>query len=164
MYHWRASLDTALGPVDLAFTDRYGGASAAPYDALNLALEGDDDPAVCAANLRLVADDLAPGATVVDMRQVHGNVVDVVEDRRTSARPEADADDVGRQPDDATRRSSAHDVGCRTDNVVQRSSPDGDVGQPDNVALRSSARSRRVSVNRCVRRGSEQTTTSSPPP
>lgn len=91
MYHWRASLDTALGPVDLAFTDRYGGASAAPYDELNLALEGDDDPAVCAANLRLVADDLAPGATVVDMRQVHGNVVDVVEDRRTSARPEADA-------------------------------------------------------------------------
>jgi polyphenol oxidase len=62
-----------------------------PYDELNLALEGDDDLDVCAANLRLVVDDFAPGATLVDMRQVHGKTVDVVEDRRTSARPEADA-------------------------------------------------------------------------
>lgn len=87
MYHWR----TSVGPVDLAFTDRHGGASAAPFDELNLALAGGDDPEVCAANLRLVAEDFAPGAVVVDMRQVHGSTVDVVEDRRTSARPEADA-------------------------------------------------------------------------
>jgi polyphenol oxidase len=87
VYHWRAS----VGPVDLAFTDRYGGASGAPFDELNLALEGRDDPETCAANLRLVAADFAPGAAVVDMRQVHGSVVDVVEDRRTIARPEADA-------------------------------------------------------------------------
>lgn len=87
MYHWR----TSLGPVDLAFTDRYGGASAAPFDELNLALEGEDDPEVCAANLRLVADDFAPGAVVADMRQVHGNAVDVVEDRPSAVRPEADA-------------------------------------------------------------------------
>lgn len=87
MYFWRSS----RGPVDLAFTDRYGGVSAAPYDELNLALEGGDDPDVRAANLRLVVDDFAPGAGFVDMRQVHGNDVDVVEDRRTSARPEVDA-------------------------------------------------------------------------
>jgi YfiH family protein len=98
VYHWRTSLSSARGPVDLAFTDRYGGASAAPFDELDLALEGDDDPVVCAANLHLVATDFAPGATVADMRQVHGNVVDVVEDRRSSTRPEADAL-VTTQPD-----------------------------------------------------------------
>jgi YfiH family protein len=87
VYFWR----TSHGPVDLAFTDRYGGASAVPYDELNLALEGDDDPDVCAANLRRVVEDFAPGAVVADMRQVHGTTVDVVEDRRSSERPEADA-------------------------------------------------------------------------
>ena len=91
MYHWRTTLHSALGPVDLAFTDRYGGASAVPYDALNLALEGDDDPDVRAANLRLVTEDFAPGAAVADMRQVHGRTVDVVEERVGTARPEADA-------------------------------------------------------------------------
>jgi YfiH family protein len=87
VYHWRSS----SGPVDLAFTDRYGGASAVPYDELNVALEGGDDPEVCAANLRLVAEDFAPGASVADMRQVHGNHVEVLEDSRFSGRPEADA-------------------------------------------------------------------------
>jgi YfiH family protein len=94
VYHWR----TTLGPVDLAFTDRYGGASAVPFDELNLALEGEDDPDVCAANLRLVVDDFAPGAVVADMRQVHGHAVDVVEERPSAVRPEADAL-VTRRPD-----------------------------------------------------------------
>jgi YfiH family protein len=87
VYHWR----TSVGPVDLAFTDRHGGASEAPYDELNLALEGGDDPSTCAANLRRVAEHFAPGATLADMRQVHGTTVDVVEDRRGAGRPEADA-------------------------------------------------------------------------
>jgi YfiH family protein len=91
VYHWRTSLDSTLGPVDLAFTDRYGGASAVPFAELNLALEGEDDPAVCAANLRLVTEDFAPGALVADMRQVHGGAVDVVEDRHSTDRPEVDA-------------------------------------------------------------------------
>jgi YfiH family protein len=91
VYHWLDSLDSALGPVDLAFTDRYGGVSAAPFDELNVALEGDDDPAVCAANLRAVTGDFAPGAVVADMRQVHGATVDVVEHRHSTDRPEADA-------------------------------------------------------------------------
>ena len=98
MYYWRTSLSSApgsmSGSVDLAFTDRYGGASAAPYDELNLALEGDDDPAVRAANLRTVAEDFAPEAEVSDMRQVHGSAVEVVEHRHSTtspARPEVDA-------------------------------------------------------------------------
>jgi YfiH family protein len=94
VYYWR----TSIGPVDLAFTDRYGGASAVPYDELNLALGGGDDPDTCAANLRLVTEDFAPGSFVADMRQVHGNTVHVVERRRTTDRPEADAL-VSRQPD-----------------------------------------------------------------
>jgi polyphenol oxidase len=79
------------GPVDLAFTDRYGGVSAVPYDELNLALEGDDDdPASISENLRRVLDDFAPGADLIDMHQVHGNVVDLAEERRVSTRPDCD--------------------------------------------------------------------------
>ena len=91
MYHWRTTFASARGPVDLAFTDRYGGASVAPYDELNLAVVGEDDPEVCAANLRLVVADFAPGATIADMSQVHGSTVDVVERRTSAGRPEADA-------------------------------------------------------------------------
>lgn len=90
MYHWRSVLDATPGPVDLAFTDRHGGSSAAPYDGLNLAIAGDDDLDVCAANLRLVVDDFAPGARVADMHQVHGNTVRSV-GAGTPDRPEADA-------------------------------------------------------------------------
>jgi polyphenol oxidase len=70
---------SSLGPVDLAFTDRYGGASAVPFDSLNLALVGDDDPEAVAENVRRLLADFAPGAVLVDMRQVHGAaVVDAV--------------------------------------------------------------------------------------
>jgi YfiH family protein len=61
----------------------------APYDELNLALVGGDDPDVCAANLALVIGDFAPDASVVDMHQVHGGTVAVAE--HLDARPEADA-------------------------------------------------------------------------
>lgn len=86
MYFYRAS----LGPVDVAFTDRYGGVSAAPYDELNLALVSNDDPAALAENLRLVTEDFAPGSRLADLNQVHGNVVDVADDRQADGRPEAD--------------------------------------------------------------------------
>ena len=78
------------GPVDLAFTDRYGGVSAVPYDSLNLALEGGDDPAATATNLARVLADFAPGAGLADLHQVHGAVVDVVEDTTGRSRPDAD--------------------------------------------------------------------------
>jgi YfiH family protein len=82
-------LRTDLGPADLAFTDRYGGVSASPYDELNLAVAGGDDPAAKAENLRRLADDFAPGDVVCDLYQVHGaDVVDA--DRGWAERPHAD--------------------------------------------------------------------------
>jgi polyphenol oxidase len=89
------------GPVDLAFTDRFGGVSDSPYAELNLALEDDDDPAARTENLRRVVTDFAPDLVarpdfsldlqVVRMRQVHGAAVEVVDDRRAGGwRPEAD--------------------------------------------------------------------------
>ena len=84
MYSFRES----LGPVTVAFTDRRGGVSSAPFDALNLALEGDDDADAIAENWRLVLDDLAPGARLADLRQVHGGTVVAAD---VGDRPEADA-------------------------------------------------------------------------
>ena len=75
MYAHRSS----LGPVDLAFTDRYGGVSAAPYDELNLAVSTGDDPAAVEENLRRLGTDFAAGDPVVDMHQVHGNDVVLVD-------------------------------------------------------------------------------------
>ena len=79
-----------LGPVDLAFTDRYGGVSGVPFDSLNLAITGEDDAAARAENLRLVLADFAPGATVADLHQVHGATVHVVVEPPAGTRPEAD--------------------------------------------------------------------------
>ena len=63
---------TSTGPVDCAFTDRLGGVSAVPFDSLNLALTGGDDPEATRRNLALLLDDFAPGAVLADMEQVHG--------------------------------------------------------------------------------------------
>jgi polyphenol oxidase len=61
-----------------------------PFDSLNLALEGDDDPDVVTRNLEIVLADFAPGDRLADLHQVHGAEVDVVEDRSTPKRPDAD--------------------------------------------------------------------------
>ncbi|MEP6814155.1 MAG: peptidoglycan editing factor PgeF [Marmoricola sp.] len=82
---------TSFGPVDLAFTDRYGGVSAAPFGSLNLALVSDDDPAAVTQNHALVTDDFAPGALFADMFQVHGAEAVLVEDRAHGDRPSCDA-------------------------------------------------------------------------
>ena len=87
MYAFRG----AAGPAELAFTDRHGGVSAAPFDSLNLALEGDDDPAASRENTRRVLEDFAPGDVLCDLRQVHGAEVGVVAGRHGPARPAADA-------------------------------------------------------------------------
>lgn len=85
MYSFR----TRFGPADLAFTDRYGGVSVAPYDELNLAVAGGDAPAAKAENLRRLADDFAPGDVVCDLYQVHS--ADVVQaGREWPERPHAD--------------------------------------------------------------------------
>lgn len=84
MYAFRST----LGPVDLAFTDRHGGVSAVPYDELNLALDSDDDPAARAENHRLLLESFAPADTLVDLRQVHGAAVEVVEDPTDPSAPD----------------------------------------------------------------------------
>lgn len=83
MYSFRST----HGPVDLAFTDRYGGVSAAPFDELNLSVSGDDDAAAKAENHRRLLADFAPDALLADLYQVHG---DVVVDAVPGERPEAD--------------------------------------------------------------------------
>ncbi|MFC5723140.1 peptidoglycan editing factor PgeF [Streptomyces gamaensis] len=63
-----------------AFTDRWGGVSAAPYDELNLGGAVGDDPAAVLANRERVAKSLGlDPAAVVWMNQVHGRDVAVVD-------------------------------------------------------------------------------------
>ncbi len=90
MYAFRTTLDAPRSPVDLSFTDRFGGVSAPPFDELNLAVEGDDDPESCAANLRTLLDDFAPDDRLADLHQVHGHEVITVGDG-PQPRPDADA-------------------------------------------------------------------------
>ena len=69
------------GRVEVAFTDRLGGVSGAPYDSLNLAALGDDDRAAVAENLGLVMEAFAGSAdaSAALMHQVHGSDVAVVD-------------------------------------------------------------------------------------
>jgi polyphenol oxidase len=89
LYSHRTTLATSSGPADLAFTDRYGGVSASPYDELNLAISGDDDEAAKAENRRRLLDDFAPGDVVCDLHQVHGAEV-VLAAAEWPQRPRAD--------------------------------------------------------------------------
>jgi polyphenol oxidase len=75
------------GPVELAFTDRHGGVSRAPYDSLNLVWAGGDDPEALAENRRLLLDDFAPDDLLAYVRQVHGREVVVVDERPTTWEP-----------------------------------------------------------------------------
>ena len=76
-----------------AFTDRYGGASTAPYAELNLGDHVGDDPAAVDDNRRRLAAavDLDP-ARLVLMRQVHGRAVAVVDGPQDPATPLPEAD------------------------------------------------------------------------
>ncbi|ARF54890.1 peptidoglycan editing factor PgeF [Streptomyces gilvosporeus] len=63
-----------------AFTDRWGGVSAAPYDQLNLGGAVGDDPSAVRTNRARAAAELGlDPAAVVWMNQVHGRDVAVVE-------------------------------------------------------------------------------------
>jgi YfiH family protein len=90
--------------VRIAFTDRAGGVSGAPYDSLNLGDHVGDDPAAVAVNRAALASVLAAGAAAPDrderapfadpddwvwLRQVHGRDV-VTVDRAPAVEPEAD--------------------------------------------------------------------------
>ena len=95
----------SLGPARYAVTDRLGGVSRAPYDALNLGDHVGDDPAAVAANRDRLAGALGlPPGRLAFMRQVHGTTVAVVDGADSddsddsdgsgsdgSGRPEADA-------------------------------------------------------------------------
>ncbi|GAC1378741.1 MAG: peptidoglycan editing factor PgeF [Marmoricola sp.] len=67
----------SIGPVDLAFTDRIGGVSAAPFDELNLAV-GSADPAV-PDNIELVRQAFGAEDEWIHLRQVHGSHVHVAD-------------------------------------------------------------------------------------
>jgi YfiH family protein len=71
--------DTESG-AHFAFTDRWGGVSAVPYEQLNLGGAVGDDPAAVRTNRELTAKSLGidPGL-VVWMNQVHGREVAVVD-------------------------------------------------------------------------------------
>ncbi|MDI9834257.1 peptidoglycan editing factor PgeF [Streptomyces sp. KAU_LT] len=71
--------DTVSG-AHFAFTDRWGGVSAAPYEELNLGGAVGDDPEAVRANREIAAKSLGLGpADVVWMNQVHGTDVAVVD-------------------------------------------------------------------------------------
>lgn len=76
-----------------AFTDRWGGVSAAPYEELNLGGAVGDDPGAVRANRELAAGVLGlDPARVVWMNQVHGADVAVVDGPwGAAAVPEVDA-------------------------------------------------------------------------
>ncbi|WP_460064606.1 peptidoglycan editing factor PgeF [Streptomyces sp. YKOK-I1] len=70
----------SVSGAHFAFTDRWGGVSAAPYEELNLGGAVGDDPAAVHANRELAAKSLGlDAADVVWMNQVHGADAAVVE-------------------------------------------------------------------------------------
>ncbi|WP_443058461.1 peptidoglycan editing factor PgeF [Streptomyces sp. NBC_00442] len=69
-----------MSGAHFAFTDRWGGVSAVPYEELNLGGAVGDDPASVRANRELAAKGLGlDPARVVWMNQVHGREVAVVD-------------------------------------------------------------------------------------
>ena len=82
-----------LAGARFALTDRTGGVSRAPYDALNLGDHVGDDPDAVADNRRRVAVglDLDPAALVF-MEQVHGREVAVIDGPQQAGDPPVTAD------------------------------------------------------------------------
>ncbi|NGO44002.1 peptidoglycan editing factor PgeF [Streptomyces ureilyticus] len=70
-----------MGGAHFAFTDRWGGVSAVPYEELNLGGAVGDDPDAVRTNRELAAKSLGlDPARVVWMNQVHGRDVAVVDE------------------------------------------------------------------------------------
>ncbi|MDT0381072.1 peptidoglycan editing factor PgeF [Streptomyces sp. DSM 42041] len=89
-------LHDTLSGAHFAFTDRWGGVSAAPRDTLNLGGAVGDDPAAVRRNRALAAGSLGIDPDrVVWMNQVHGREVAVVDEPpHLSGRPVAEVDGV----------------------------------------------------------------------
>ncbi|MGC0414853.1 peptidoglycan editing factor PgeF [Embleya sp. AB8] len=82
----------AAGGARFAFTDRWGGTGAAPYDELNLGDHVGDDPRVVAGNRARTAEALGLSAErVVWMNQVHGDTVTVATGPSAAPLPATDA-------------------------------------------------------------------------
>jgi hypothetical protein len=97
--HGVSWLEAALPGARVAFSTRCGGASAPPYDTLNLGILTEDDPARVAANRRSLAEALGrdPDRVVFGV-QVHGSGVQVHEHRLAGAEPaRADAQVTARE-------------------------------------------------------------------
>lgn len=76
----RRSGTSTVSGAHFAFTDRWGGVSAVPYEELNLGGAVGDDPGAVRTNRELAAKSLGLGPDrVVWMNQVHGNDVAVVD-------------------------------------------------------------------------------------
>ncbi|ANP54510.1 YfiH family protein [Streptomyces griseochromogenes] len=85
----------SAGGAHFAFTDRWGGVSAAPYEELNLGGAVGDDAGSVRANRELVATSLGLGAgSVVWMNQVHGADVTVVDAPWGMGRPVPEVDAI----------------------------------------------------------------------
>jgi len=74
-FMWITPQWAAPAGVHAAFTLRTGGASAAPFDTLNLGAHVGDDPLCVADNRRRVAQALALPSSPVWLQQVHGVAV-----------------------------------------------------------------------------------------
>ncbi|MEV5962499.1 peptidoglycan editing factor PgeF [Kribbella sp. NPDC051952] len=89
------SYDEVLGSVRFAVTDRFGGASTAPYGELNLgSAVGDDADAVRENYRRIAAEFGVQPEAVVRVNQVHGRDVQVVgaeDELPLTPMPKADA-------------------------------------------------------------------------
>ncbi|KMS87448.1 laccase [Streptomyces regensis] len=82
----------SVSGAHFAFTDRWGGVSAAPYEELNLGGAVGDTPEAVRGNRELAAKSLGlDPAQVVWMNQVHGADVAVVDEPWGSTVPEVDA-------------------------------------------------------------------------
>jgi YfiH family protein len=84
-------IELVLGCARVVFTDRHGGASAAPYDSLNLAGHVDDDPAAVDENYRLLAARLELPEPSGWVRPFHVHGTDVLEVTAAPTEP-VDAD------------------------------------------------------------------------
>lgn len=86
MFYWREQ----DGPVRWAFTDRSGGASASPFDSLNLGGRVGDDPSVVSDNRAAVANALGlQRDRLLFMRQCHGADVVVADGQWGEGEPPA---------------------------------------------------------------------------
>lgn len=80
----------------VAFTDRLGGVSSAPYDSLNLGFLSKDNPLSVSANRDRVARVLALPSDIHQVRQVHGTRI-VEREGPAIDTPDADGIALGRQ-------------------------------------------------------------------